>query len=81
MDDLCFVNESITIDKLLHVSASFCFSEFFLNFLAQITITKFRDDVGIIFGSIDFVQSKNIGVFLHSFQDLYLRRQQGAINL
>lgn len=60
MDQFFIKNVWVSIDELTHVIKNFLFTQFLFNSATQITLAQFGDNVGIVFGSIDFMEVEDI---------------------
>ena len=80
MYKLLFVYVRISIDELSHVAERFRLGEFFFNLSTEITFAKLSDDIGVVFGGVDFVKSKNIWNISHGFENLYLGSQERSVD-
>lgn len=61
MYDISLLKLMISVHKLRHVGINFRFCQFPLDVLAEIRVTQFCHDVGIVFGGIDLVEMQDVG--------------------
>lgn len=80
MDEALLVDLLVTEEELVHVVVDFRLGEGLLDFAAEVAFTKFRDDVGVVFGGVDFVEGEDMGHILHGFEDVDLRSEEGPVN-
>ena len=51
------VDIGVSADELFHIYTGLSFREPFLDLLAEIALAKLSNDVGVVLGRVDFVQS------------------------
>lgn len=60
MDDISFGEVGVASEDLLHEVDGFGFRESFFEGFVEIGVAEFSDDVGVVFGGVDFVEGEDV---------------------
>ena len=80
MDNFFLVNLQISLDDLIHEMKNLIVCWLVFNLFVQVTTTKFRNDVCVIFCCINLVKCEHVGDRFKFFKDVDLRLEKGSID-
>ena len=81
MDDVLPCEVEVACEDLLHEVRGLGLGESFFQGFVEIGVAEFGDDVGVIFGGVDFVEGEDVGQAFEFFEDLDFAFEEDFVDL
>jgi len=81
VDDIFPGEVEVACEDLLDELEGFSFGEAFFEGFVEVGVAEFGDDVGVVFGGVDFVEGEDVGERFEFLEDLDLALEEDFIDL